>query len=56
MITKNVVISREIREAMHKKWTVFLTDVAVIMVILSDELLYKSGFEMHNLYEENDYV
>lgn len=58
MIAKNVVSSREIREAMamYKKWTVFLTDVVAIIVVLNDELLYKSGFEMLNLYKENDYV
>ena len=56
MIAKNVVTFREIREAMYKKWTVFLTDVAAIIVVLNDELLYKSGFEVLNLYKENDYV
>lgn len=49
VITKDVVTTREIREAIHKKCTVAPADVAAVLTALNDELYeyLSNGYAVH---------
>lgn len=49
VITKDVVTTREIREAIHKKCTASPADVAAVITALNDELYEKlsDGYAVH---------